>query len=66
MAMTQRTLFELHCDIQVCTSVVRGPTHQVVMDTAFGQHGGWTMAPVQYGHGKTEVIYRCPAHADTH
>jgi hypothetical protein len=64
MAMTQRTIFELRCDIQVCTSVVSGPSHQMVMDTAF-RGGGWTTAPVQFGHGKTEVIYRCPTHGDT-
>lgn len=63
MGMSQRTVYELHCDIAACTSVVTGPTHQVVLETAFGP-GGWALSPVQRGHGVTDVIHKCPRHGD--
>jgi hypothetical protein len=61
--MSQRTIFELHCDVPACTSVVRGPEHRTVLDSAFGA-GGWTLATVQQGHGTTEVIHKCPRHTE--
>lgn len=61
MAMTQRTVYELHCDMQMCMSVVRGPSHQVVMSAAFDR-GGWGLVPMQIGHGQTELVHKCPSH----
>lgn len=61
MGMAQRTVHEMHCDVAACTSVVTGPTHQTVVDTAFGQ-GGWRLVPIQRGHGVTEVIHQCDRH----
>jgi hypothetical protein len=61
MGMSNRTVFELHCDVQVCASVVRGPSHQMVLDFALNG-GGWDRAVVQLGHGATEMIYRCQQH----
>lgn len=62
MAMTSRTVYELQCDVLPCTSVVRGPSHQTVMDLAFSTSGGWDTAAVAIGHGKVELVYRCPLH----
>lgn len=61
MAITQRTVFELHCDMPMCMSVVRGPSHQIVTETAFAR-GGWGLVPVQMGHGQTELVHKCPQH----
>lgn len=63
MGMTQRTSFELHCDVVPCTSVVSGPERQIVLDTAFRQDG-WLLVPVQRGHGITEVIHQCGRHVE--
>jgi hypothetical protein len=63
MGMSSRTVFELHCDVQVCASVIRGPSHQAVMDLALGV-GGWGQNVVQLGHGTTEIFWRCPNHGN--
>lgn len=60
--MTTRTVFELFCDEVACTSMVSGPTQQIVLDNAFGA-GGWRLVPLSKGHGRTEVIHRCGRHA---
>jgi hypothetical protein len=61
MAMTQRTVFEMRCDMPMCSSVVRGPSYQAVTDAAFGR-GGWGLVQMQMGHGQTDVIHKCPVH----
>lgn len=63
MGMSQRTIYELHCDIDTCTSVVTGPDQRVVLDTAFGPQG-WKLTTVQRGHGITEVINKCGRHQE--
>lgn len=60
MGMSNRTVFELHCDVQVCASVIRGPSHQAVLDLA--GHTGWDQSAIQLGHGTTEIFWRCPQH----
>lgn len=61
MGLTERLIYELYCDIQPCTSVVSGPTREIVLNTAF-QNGGWTLITRQVGHGKTEVVNQCDKH----
>lgn len=62
MSMTNRTVYELRCDIAVCTSLVSGPSHQAVWDTAMCERGGWDTAAVAMGHGHVELVHRCPLH----
>ncbi len=61
MALSQRTILELRCDMAVCTSVIRGQNQHDVMRHAF-EVAGWTTTSLQLGHGQVEVIHRCPAH----
>lgn len=62
MAFTQRTVFELRCDIMGCTSVISGPNYQTVQSHAMSDLGGWAIVSVQTGHGHTDLIYRCDLH----
>jgi hypothetical protein len=61
MGMSSRTVFELHCDVQHCASLIRGPSYQAVMDLALGV-GGWGQRVVQLGHGASEIFWQCQHH----
>jgi hypothetical protein len=61
MGLTTRTIYQLQCDHEGCSSRLVTPTHEHLIQVAF-EEGDWQKSVIEMGEGRGELRFKCPAH----